>query len=515
MKHKRLLATLLTTILVFTALSGCTRTSTPSSEGPAPSSEAPSPGSETPSDSTSQGEPDEVVMALMIASAGNSADYEMIQEEINKITIPAINTKLKIEPVPNYTEQLNLMLMGGERLDLMVVQGSLLSNYVNREQILPLTSLIDEYGTGIRENLGDYLSATTINGEVYSIPSIRDLCRGGGFNMRKDLIEKYNIDISKLTKLEDLTEVFRIIKEGEGANFYPLGIGGAKSTFIANYATYDPLDDKNGVLLNRGATDTKVVMLEETDEFKSTVSLLWDWYQKGYIEPDVATTTENYATMMQTGTIFCYPTNAKPGVNVVAEINTGYPLETVQFVDYFATTGQVNLFGWGIAQGSENPEAAMKMLNMIYSDKAVMTLLSYGIEGVHYEKKADGTLGYLEGKTQATTGWSLNTSWLMGNQFLLDHWSGEPENLWVEQKAANDNAVKSKALGFTFNNAKVANEVAAVKSVRDEYERFIEWGASDPAELLPTYIDKLKANGIEKIIQEKQSQLDAWLAAQN
>ena len=71
------------------------------------------------------------------------------------------------------------------------------------------------------------------------------------------------------------------------------------------------------------------------------------------------------------------------------------------------------------------------------------------------------------------------------------------------------------ALGFVFDNSNVTTEVAAVQSVRDEYKRVVENGAGDPAVLIPEYVAKLKANGIERIISEKQSQLDAWIANQN
>ena len=39
------------------------------------------------------------------------------------------------------------------------------------------------------------------------------------------------------------------------------------------------------------------------------------------------------------------------------------------------------------------------------------------------------------------------------------------------------------------------------------------WGAIDPEENIPKYIDELKAAGIDEIIAEKQKQLDAFLAA--
>ena len=40
-------------------------------------------------------------------------------------------------------------------------------------------------------------------------------------------------------------------------------------------------------------------------------------------------------------------------------------------------------------------------------------------------------------------------------------------------------------------------------------------GAVDPNEMIPKYLEKLKAAGIDKIIAAKQEQLDAFLAQNN
>lgn len=47
-----------------------------------------------------------------------------------------------------------------------------------------------------------------------------------------------------------------------------------------------------------------------------------------------------------------------------------------------------------------------------------------------------------------------------------------------------------------------------------QYSGIIAAGAQDPAEVLPKFLENLNAAGIDKVIAEKQSQLDAWLAEQ-
>ena len=70
--------------------------------------------------------------------------------------------------------------------------------------------------------------------------------------------------------------------------------------------------------------------------------------------------------------------------------------------------------------------------------------------------------------------------------------------------------MKSKALGFSFDTTNVVNEITACQNVTSKYRASLECGEVDPAEVLPQFISDLKAAGIERIIQEKQTQLDAW-----
>ena len=82
-------------------------------------------------------------------------------------------------------------------------------------------------------------------------------------------------------------------------------------------------------------------------------------------------------------------------------------------------------------------------------------------------------------------------------------------------KAFNESAVISKAVGFMFDPSPVKSEIAALDSVLAEYRLGLENGELDPEEYLPKFQQALREAGIEKVIAEKQRQLDAWVAAQS
>ena len=79
---------------------------------------------------------------------------------------------------------------------------------------------------------------------------------------------------------------------------------------------------------------------------------------------------------------------------------------------------------------------------------------------------------------------------------------------------SNSVAKVSKALGFVFDSSTVADEMAACTSVVDQYYLPLINGVVNIDETYPVFIQALKDAGIDKIISEKQTQLDAWLANQ-
>jgi putative aldouronate transport system substrate-binding protein len=56
----------------------------------------------------------------------------------------------------------------------------------------------------------------------------------------------------------------------------------------------------------------------------------------------------------------------------------------------------------------------------------------------------------------------------------------------------------------------VKNEVAAFNNVVTEFTGALWSGTVDPEKTIPKFIEKLKAAGSDKVIAEKQRQLDEW-----
>ena len=60
----------------------------------------------------------------------------------------------------------------------------------------------------------------------------------------------------------------------------------------------------------------------------------------------------------------------------------------------------------------------------------------------------------------------------------------------------------------------VTNEVTACTNVVSKYHKALLCGALDPATTIDQFNSELEAAGLAKIIEAKQTQLDAWLETQ-
>ena len=154
----------------------------------------------------------------------------------------------------------------------------------------------------------------------------------------------------------------------------------------------------------------------------------------------------------------------------------------------------------------------MKFLNEMYTNADVMNLLSYGIEGVHWEKKADGCIGYPDGVNPDNSTYDLGMKWYFGNDFLNETWEGEiPVDVEAEIEK-NKKAITSPAMGFTYDSTSVATELAAIGNVTNQYLPGLLCGALDPKKTVPEFLSALKTAGIDAVIAEKQRQYDSWIA---
>lgn len=103
---------------------------------------------------------------------------------------------------------------------------------------------------------------------------------------------------------------------------------------------------------------------------------------------DAATTTSAAAELMSSGNYFCYiAAYSYPEADTAASLQMqcgSNPIGAKIIGDAYLSTGDLNAVSWMIASTTDVPEAAMKFLNLTYTDADIINLLIYGIEGRDY-----------------------------------------------------------------------------------------------------------------------------------
>ena len=465
------------------------------------------------------GNGDEPYTVTMVLNGSTQPDEERIEQKINEILEPELNADLDIVVLPwaSASQQLQLMLSGDEKIDVFYTQATNAVQYMNAGQIVDMSELIDKYGTNIKQIYGeDIAKINQIEGFVYGVPNQIERGSIPAVFMRKDLVEKYNIDTTQIKEPKDLESVFETVKAGEPdmTMLYSINDG---DTPVTRLFRGDNLSDNNylGVLMDQ-TNSTKLENFFATDWFKDTTTMLYNWYQKGYISQDAGTNTENWRTVCKAGNLFSLFFAYHPGTPVEFESSTGYDFEIVPFYNEpIINSSSYNGVTFSIAQNSENPEKTMEVLDYIYGSSEIMNLLNWGEQDKDYviEDADNGIINFPEGITSDNAGYNLNLGWELPNQFIAYKWTGSDPQLWEKMEEFNGSAKSSKAVGFLFDSSNYSSEIAALSNIVKQYSGALYSGSGDPDELIPELLEALDDAGINEVIQAKQEQLDAFLAA--
>ena len=460
--------------------------------------------------------PSEIVLGWWIQS-DKPADFQKVFDAVNEHLLEKANAKI-VDFVNmnfgNYRDQLTLILSGSEHLDAFACYRVDFANYASKGQIIPLDDLLEEYGQGIIDAVGwKYLDAGKIGGAQYGLTTNRDLAMDYGYVMVKSLVDEYGFDLDAVETNDDMEPIFQTILENE-EGMVPFAMYQGSRPMADYFVSCDPLSDYFGVLMNYGWDDLKVVNLFATQEYKDYVYQMRDWYNKGYILKDGLTISDYPNDLLKAGRAFSTFSNLKPGFDIKQSALVGVPVVSVDVTETHTNTAIPQTMQWCIANNSVDPEGTMRVLNVFYSDAEVMNLLAWGIEDEHYVFTEDGHITYPEGVTSDTIGYDLNQGWLFGNQYLTHVWEGDPIDLYDQLETWNNSATASKAYGFTYDSTPVKTEVAAVTNVCNEFRKGLEFGVVDPEGTLEEFLSRLEAAGIDKIIAEKQRQLDEWANGQ-
>lgn len=469
----------------------------------------------------SSGDVTKLVMMFMTWT-GAPADTQAVQDAINAITVEklGIEVDLQISDVGAYRQSVQLALSGGEQVDLLT---TILLNYpslVAQGYLSDLeeNNLLTTYGAGIVSSVGQaYIDACRVGGKLYGLPNNRDMAQGRGcaavateyldgigYQVPAD---QKNSEIVKIS-LDELNDIYARLH----VQYPSLEVYRPVKLSMQQFSNVDFLGGSSfGVLTDYGSS-MDVVNLFDTDFYRAYCQRIYGYNQKGYISPDATTDTTAVTELVKAGTLMSYTTGGKPGIRQQETNMCGRPMTIFQTLDNYISSNAVAQFPWTIPINTVNAEKAMTLLNEFYTNPALANLLSWGIEGKHYKVLDTGLIDFADGVNAGNATWNPSVGWEMPNEYITYVWNGNALDLWKQLADFNTSAKKSLASGFTFDSTNTATELTAVQNVYDEYLMSLEYGFVDPATGIPEMNAKMMDAGLQKIIDDKATQLAAWAA---
>ncbi len=430
------------------------------------------------------------------------ADCDLVEEKINSIIEPKIGAKLDFVFLDSgaYDEKLNMMMASKTEFDLCF------SGWVNKysrgvsaKGFLKLNEYLDKAPL-LKEGIPEYAwkAVDAGNGDIYAVPNLQIYAMWQALYITKSYADKYNLDVSTVKTPEDLIPFLEKIRDNE-PDVYPYSPG------LYPWCEYDSsqvLPGNGELRIKNDDENAEVYLAYETEEYKNGVNALRDFYKRGFIRKDIASAANDSTSAKQTVvTQGAY----KPGAELdiaktdrgeVYAIPMGEPCLSQEMALQTLTA---------ISATTKNPEKAVKLLELVNTDKEVYQLIVHGIEGTHYEKLEDGHI------RKISDNYGFHSSgWYFGNQFNSLVMEGKDLDVWEQMAAVNEKSQMSALYGLTIDTTSITNEIANISAIISEFSG-LRNGTVDPDATLKAFADKMKSAGIDKVVEEAQKQINEYI----
>lgn len=436
-------------------------------------------------------------------------DLSAINKKLNEILIPTYHFAIEYHKVPydDYGNQLTA-LIGSGNFDIAFASSKTQGDYLGHAQKgvwLALDSYLNTTYTSLYDAVDPLLwKGVQVNGQIYGIPTNKELATPEWFIFSSELLNKYQFSIESCNTLTSIEPYLYQIKEAE-PNCIPFFLhAGSHNFFKLN--GYDNIIGSEIPLMFR-STDTspKVINILENTEGIETLNTIRRWYINGLINQDAALRAPE--DIDETTQIFCTMSSGGPLSERIWEDAFHMPIQSVCVSDSVVTTDSALGGIMAVHARTKYPEQCMKFLELVNTDPTIRNLLNYGIEGVHYEKTE-------QNQVRKLTNTYSGIQYTQGNWFILDTLEGEPLNKWEIFSEFNQNCTPSSLLGFSPDLSSIDEMTEAVSEIWLRYYPLLMTGSIDPQVHVPILIKELKENGIDAIQTELQRQIDDWISSQ-
>lgn len=434
-------------------------------------------------------------------------NLDKLLEIVNEKLVEKVNAKIDMEYIGwgEYDQKMTVMTNAGEKYDIAFAVNFL--DNAQKGAYADLTELMEEYAPESLEMLDEaYIKGSTVNGKLYAFPVNGNVYAEQYWAFNPTFLEKYDFDYTSVKSMTDLEPLLKAVKEGESG---VAGLAAGQGWRVGHDFDF-VLGDTVPLGIDMLGDKTKIINpYEEGDSLIPDLKVMHDFYNKGYLPADAATSDQGYPLEADTWAVRRETVGPRDYGNYLLQTVSGKELQIQAYTQVpLKSVAQARMANFVVSQNSDNKEAAVKVLNEVNTNPEILNTLVYGPEGENWEMNEDGTIKLLPAYNE---GASHMSAWNTGNADILY----KDEKITDEQIAASEeglqNAEESPLLGFNFVTDNVKTEIANVQTVVAQYISSLHTGTVNPDDVLPTFNEELKAAGLDKIQEEMQKQFDEYL----
>jgi putative aldouronate transport system substrate-binding protein len=464
----------------------------------------------------------EVKLTFYFEGKENKNSREVLNEIENK-TKNDLNVKLDFkylsaESHDAYRDQLKTIIGSGQPCDAFYYNAGIsggLSGLQKDDLIMDISELFPQYAPNYFKMFSkDELRAATVNGKLLAIPNKMPASNRRCILVRDDLMKKYNI--KEIKGYDDLEVYLQKVKENEKA-ICPMTYSDTTIGLFAEATGYVILDYFQGLVYKRDDPNMKILVWEQTPEFKEGIAQINSWYKSGYLLKGIGLSQIDNGTIAtgKWGSIIA-PLSSVQYVNAVIKSQTNFGWSYVPFELFPAASDRSNPIDGSLVISSKfgNAKRALMFIDRIESNQDNYDLFMYGINGKQYSLYGDQV--NIPKDTNLSDAYisRVDRAAFMNITYERTVTSDSPDlKKWYMNEIEN-NTEYPKSMGFYPDYTSVQDIVNMRNRAFYTVEQNIYLETFKIGDVY-TYIKDMEDEGVDKLVAEVQRQLDKWRTEQS
>ena len=480
-----------------------------------------------------------VINYLCVSDKPTNPDTDEMMVELNKILQEKVNATLELNYIgwTDYLANYNLTLaaMDGS-VDLVVTADDWLDAWqnVDRGAFMEIPDeMIQTYAPATWQQVdefGDWDMCRYTDGNIYLIPEDNyKQWTNHGFIYRLDWAREAGLE-DGVHSWDDMTTYFQYCLD-TFPDMIPWDVNGGSSVsectggYLASAGaeTY-PLIGISAGIVGYADNQVKCQYLEETDALVAYGNLMKSWAEMGVWRTDVlnnSTSDTRQAFREGRGAVDQHHTETWTGLVSPGDPNNVFYQEDPDAEVGFFWFGEENDFlvnlsilhgALALSSGSQNPERALMVYDLIRNDPECYRLFMYGIEGEQYVLVDDNMFerpeGYVDSEDKVDTAFWAGRNDTVGLRNAQLNWDAI-DALYAEYDAV---AVDNPYLQFIPVTDEISGTMSTLNEIVTNYTKLLTHGQfqGTAEECVAEFQDQLRAAGVEDVIANVQAQMDAF-----